>query len=622
MRDHLQTLEEPGLSQLDSAEITTGQQSVTLRVLATSDIHMQLQGFDYIGDQPGQNAGLAGLATLIHTARAEAAAQDMPSVLLDNGDLLQGTVLGERLAHQRVTPDHPVVACMRRLGYDAMGLGNHDLDHGLPYLNAVACHLGIPVISTNLGFRTRSAITRSTLLQRSLSTSAEGPKTLRIGIVSVLPEGTAHWNNYELRGHAEVLPARDSLLNEVAALCSKGADIVILLAHMGLEGSEPDLGLRDDARRLANIPGIDGIVSGHTHRRLPGHDHAGFALVDATKGTLGRRPAVMPGFGASDLAVLDLKLRWTKGSSWQVIDHHTTLRANKTSTPADPKIISLCQPTHRRIRKSLSEVCGHSELTIHNFFSLAKPTETCALVAAARRRVIAQAIGNTAEATLPILSSASAHTAGGRGGPMHFLHIPPGPIRLHHLAGLSPYANPICALRVTGRELRQWLEHSASVFSQLRPETANQPLLRPDRPPFDFSTIYGLHYTIDPMRDAGDRISHLTFAGRDIDPEEPFVLATNTFRAAGGGGGGRFAEAQVIVRSQTSLSNALVDILKDAESRIDLQEQPWRFSCPTPVQATIRTAPQSLKYLPQISHLDPHVDGIDDEGFARIRLTL
>lgn len=623
MRDDLQSGEDPGPCPSDIFETTSAQRVVTLRVMATSDIHMQLQGFDYIGDRPAGRAGLAGLATLIRAARAEAAARDMPSVLLDNGDLLQGTVLGQKLAQEKVTPDHPVVACLNDLRYDAIGVGNHDLDHGLPYLNAVACHLGMPVISSNLRFNAHSPITPNALVSRDLPHAAGlSPSTLRIGLVSALPERTATWNTFELQDSAEVLPARASLTREVAALRDKGADIVILLAHMGLESARPDRNVTDDARHLADIPGIDAIISGHTHRRLPGDDHAGYMQVDAAKGTLGVRPAVMPGFDASDLAILDLKLGWSTKGKWQVLDHTTTLRSNSAETTADAGIIALCQPTHQRIRKSLSRVCGHSDLTIHNFFSLAMPTETCALVASAKRRVVAQALRNLPETDLPILSSASAHTAGGRGGPLHFLHIPPGTLYLRHLAGLSPYANAICALRVTGADLRHWLENTASVFSDLDHVAPDQMLLHPDRPAFDFDTIFGLDYAIDPTRPAGNRISHLKFAGSEIAPDRPFVLATSTFRAAGGGGGHRFAEDRVIFRSQTCLSEALMDVLANAGADIDLKEQPWRFTCPSPVQAIIRTAPKSLGYLSQIAHLSPRAEGIDAQGFARIRLTL
>lgn len=597
--------------------------TVDLRILATTDIHMQLLGYDYARDRALPHAGLAGLATLIGTARSEARAQGMACLLLDNGDLLQGAALEHVMLNTPVTPDHPLVACLNQLEYDGYGVGNHDLDHGLDYLRAVADHLNAPMISSNLRLKDPCAILPSAVISLPTIKDATGTSHgLTVGLVSALPEKTSQWNARELAGQGHIDPILASTEAAVRDVRKHGADVVILLAHLGVEGAQQDEQTIDDARSLADIAGVDAIILGHTHRRLPGHDHAGCDRVDTLSGALGQRPSVMAGFDASDLAVIDLHLSRRKGAAWQVSRHASTLRPNTPNVPADPAIERLCAPAHAETRAALSTTCGRIGRPLHNFFSLAAPTTPNALMANAKWLAIKEGLRGRAQQDLPLLAMASAHTAGGRGGPTHFLHVPKGPILARHMDALSPYANGIWALKVTGAELREWLENAASVYTRLRAGVPDQPLLQDTRPAFDFDTIYGLDYCIDPTQPSGARISQLAYMGRAVTPDQRFVLATNNFRAAGGGGGRTFGENRVICRSTMPMTTALSQVLDWKSPVFALDTQPWKFKPALDVTAILPTAPEALRYLSEIAHLAPVSLGTDPLGFARIRLSL
>lgn len=140
------------------------QTTLSLRIMATTDIHMQLLGYDYLRDCPLPHNGLAGLATLVEEARAEARAEGSATLLFDNGDLLQGTALGETLSRSPVGPEHPVLGCINHMSYDALGVGNHDLDHGFSYLMDLAAVSPSPMISTNLRPLRRSALQSAALI--------------------------------------------------------------------------------------------------------------------------------------------------------------------------------------------------------------------------------------------------------------------------------------------------------------------------------------------------------------------------------------------------------------------------------------------------------------------------
>jgi 2',3'-cyclic-nucleotide 2'-phosphodiesterase/3'-nucleotidase len=591
-----------------------------LRVLATTDIHMQLLGHDYVRDKPVEHNGLAGLASLIKTARAEAASTDTPCLLVDNGDMLHGTALGEELAKQPVTPAHPLIASLNAMAYDAIGVGNHDLDYGLPYLERLAGLSRAPFLSTNLLLTEASTLLRETIVACPVAeTETYGLEALNVGFLSVLPRLTGIWNKPVLHGKGHIIPAREALAEAVPRLRARGADVVILLAHMGIEDSETE----DDVRRLASLPGIDAMVAGHTHRRLPGLDHAGFCDVNIDTGALGACPTAMPGFNASDLAILDLSLGWDEeDGTWQVFNHAVQLRANTQAVPADEIITSICASAHHNARAKLAEPVGHCTYPLHNFFSMATPTATCALIASTKRRIVEEILQGTPDARLPLLATSSAHTAGGRGGPDHFINIAPGMIYRRALTGLNPYSNAVWALRLSGAEVRDWLEHTVGIYTQLVPRCPDQPLLRADRPSFHFDTIYGLRYGVDPTQPQGRRITDIFFGDAPLHDNQTFILATNQFRAAGGGGGTQFDPSQIVAQCRITVADALLETLKSKEGAAYAGTAPWYFDCRHPVQAVLRTSHRAFCHLDEIAHLSPEPMPKDDEGFTPLRLSL
>ena len=582
---------------------------------------MQLIGHDYISDQPTFHKGLAGIATLVNLARAEARSQNHSCILLDNGDTLQGTVMGDLLAARPVDATHPVIACVNALRYDALGIGNHDLDYGLPYLERIAHHLNMPMISTNLITKSRSDLQTATILDCTVHTMA-GDKhdILRVGILSALPTKTAIWNHHLLQGQADVAPAASHLEMAAKTLRTQGADLVVLLAHMGIDTGTPDE--EDSAIPLAQIPGIDAIITGHTHQRFPGMDHANRTDVDADVGTLAKRPAIMPGYAGSDLAVLDLTLKKSDAGGWHVIGHVSKLRRNTAATGADPQITALCDPAHQMTRQHLSAEIGQTDQVIHNYFSLAMPTATAALMARAKARVVRDALAGQDAAAVPLLASVAAHTAGGRGGPNHYLSIPKGPVLRRHIAGLAPYANQIWALKMNGAELRAMLEQSANAFQRLRAGHPDQLLIDNHVPSFNFDTIFGITYQIDPTRSAGDRIKSLQYQGQLVQPHDPFILTTNQFRAAGGGGFAPFPHDAVILRSTIPPEAAMIDALAHPNDMLWPSQTPWSFGCETTVQAMLHTSPTALNHLHDAAHLSPQPCGTTIDGFAKLRLTL
>ena len=124
--------------------------SLRLRILATSDLHMQLRSFDYIKAQDNDAASLAKLASLIRTNRNTANNDCDICLLVDNGDTWQGNPLADFLANHKPADTHPMASAMNHLGYDAIGIGNHDFDFGIDYLRSCLGQLAAPAVCSNI----------------------------------------------------------------------------------------------------------------------------------------------------------------------------------------------------------------------------------------------------------------------------------------------------------------------------------------------------------------------------------------------------------------------------------------------------------------------------------------
>lgn len=585
-----------------------------LRILSTTDIHAHLLGFDYIKDCPAPGSGLAGVAQLIEEARAEAAAQGAACILVDNGDTLQGTPLGDTLATTPPGHDHAIVNCFNHLQYDAVGVGNHDLDQGLPYLRSFAKALNAPVVCSNLSGVDLGDIHRKVVIDTPLPDGT----SIKIGVLSLLPLLTQIWNSLTLGEDAQIENLADSLKEGAALLRMQDADLVLVLAHMGVGLTANLENTEAGALALAQVPGIDVLITGHTHRRFPAKEFEGQPGVDVAGGSLGSVPTLMAGHAGSDLGVLDLRLRRDPNGGWHLRAHQGALRPNTAETPPAPDIERLAAPAHQTTRDRLSQNVGQTDVSVHSYFCLAQPSRLTRTVALAKAEAIARTLEGTPEGKLPLIASAAARNAGGRDGSDQFVHIPPGPVLRRHIAGLNPYSNRIIGAVVTGEELRGWAENAARAYAANETSSA---LLNPDRPRFHFDTLYGLQYDIDLSKPPGERINCLHFNGAEVAQDTHFVVATSDFRLAGGGGYVPLPRSRIVAQSDMTLETALIETLAGKTTPHWAPDPPWRLTGLDGRHFTYDTGLGAHAYLGDIADLKPKVLGPTDAGFLRLELS-
>lgn len=633
--------------------------ALRLRLLATTDLHGHLTGYDYTCDRPSPETGLVRLAALIAQARNEA-----PNCLLfDNGDFLQGSPLVDYWARERGLAEgelHPMIGAMNALGYDAVTVGNHEFNFGLDFLLRALEGAHFPIVCANAltvrgpdPAQDVALFAPWTVIEREVSDDQGHRHRLRIGVIGLLPPQTVQWDRAVLGGalHTRgIVAAARAALPRIRAA---GVDLVVALAHTGVEAQPDSLGeaeaQENAALALAALDGIDALICGHTHEAFPvtsstsspaPADLPGF---DAARGTLMGKPAVMAGRWGSHLGLVDLDLQPRAEGGWRVAGAQSSLRGLTELPPdentcggyaRDVALCEACQPAHLETLNYIRRDLGHLARPVQSFFSLVAPDAGLSLIAEVQAEHVAERLAGQPEAALPLISAVAPYRCGGRGGPGYFVDLPAGPLRQRAVASLYVYPNTVTAVQVSGADVIEWLERSAAAFCTLTPGASDQPLLDADFPCYNFDVMFGLDYEIDPSqpprydahgrlvnRDAR-RIRNLRHRGAAVEPRARFVVATNNYRNSGAGG---FVEAAVPpldlgaeVTSQAMLTEAL-------RRRSEVAPKPvrnWRFAALPGTSALFDTAPQARGRLDEAAPVQIEECGPTPEGFLRVRLQL
>jgi 2',3'-cyclic-nucleotide 2'-phosphodiesterase/3'-nucleotidase len=619
-----------------------------LRLMQTTDLHMNVFPYDYYADRALDTVGLARTAGLIRQQRTGAA----NTMLFDSGDFLQGNPLGDYIAQDRGLRQgelHPIIAAMNAVGYDAVTLGNHDFNYGPEFLLKALRGAQFAVVSANVVVRRGDGPLADTpfvppvaLLDRVLNCSDGQRRPIRVGVIGLAPPQIVAWDCKALQDHVATRDIVETARAWVPHLRAQGADLVIALAHTGIGAAEHTPGQENAALPLARVEGIDALLIGHNHLVFPGPGVPPREGVDAELGRLHDKPAVMAGFWGSHLGVIDLALEHRNGH-WKLCESRCealpVFRRNSDHSvtplvaPA-PDVLASAEADHAAALRYIRRPVGHSTAPMHSYFALLATDPCSHVVAAAQRWHVAQALKGTALAALPLLSAAAPFKTGGRGGPEYFTDVPAGDVALRNIADLYHFPNTIRALRMTGAELHGWLERSAGVFNTLTPGGQDQVLVNPDAPGYNFDVIDGVRFEIDltqPARyDPGGslrapqarRIHNLCWRGRPLDPAASFVVATNNYRAAGGGDFPGTGPGKIVLEGRETNRDIILRFVAQQGTLRPRAASGWRFRAMPGTTVLFETGPGAARYLAEVTGYRIEPLGTGANGFARYRVWL
>ncbi len=618
--------------------------TVDLRILETTDLHSNMMDFDYYKDTPTEKFGLVRTATLIQQARAEA----KNSVLVDNGDIIQGSPLGDYMAAKGLKKGdvHPVYKAMNTLNYEVGNLGNHEFNYGLPYLQKAIAGARFPYVNANIiDEKSGKPLFTPYLIKETTVTDRSGNvHRLKIGYIGFVPPQIMVWDRNNLQGKVRVDDITETAKRYVPEMRAKGAEIIIAIPHSGLS-SEPYHAMAENSvYYLSQVPGINAIMFGHAHAVFPSKEFAAIKGADIAQGTLNGVPSVMPGMWGDHLGVVDLVLN-NEGGKWQVTQGKAEARpiydpvAKKSLAAEDSGLVKVLEQDHRATREFVAKPIGKSADVMYSYLSLVQDDPTVQIVNNAQRAYVEHFIqGDPDLGRLPVLSAAAPFKAGGRkNDPASYTEVEKGELTFRNAADLYLYPNTLVVMKVTGAQVREWLECSAAQFNQIDPHSSKpQALINWDFRTYNFDVIDGVDYQIDvtqPARYDGEctlinkdasRIKELTWQGKPIDPNAIFLVATNNYRAYGGKFAGTGDKYVAFASPDENRSVVAAYISSETKAHGEVKPQAdhnWRLApihSDTPLDIRFETAPgeKATQFIEKYADYPMKAVGSDEIGFA------
>lgn len=618
-----------------------------LRIMETTDLHVHLFPYDYYADKPRDTVGLARTASLIKEIRGEAT----NSMLIDNGDFLQGNPMGDYIAYERGMKEgdlHPVIQAMNTVGYDASTLGNHEFNYGLNFLMKSLAGANFPVVNANISKSQGSDPTKDTtllkpyvILDKTVKDGSGTDHTIRVGLIGFVPPQVMNWDRRHLENNVQARDIVDTAKAYVPMMKEEGADIIIALSHSGIGAANHTDGMENASVPLAAVEGIDAILTGHHHRVFPSKAYDDIAGVNTAAGTINGKPAAMGGFWGSHLGLIDLMLEHS-GNEWRVTSHSAEARPiskrnEDRSTTALVKsqqdVLDSVQAEHDATLAYVRRAVGKTDAPLHSYFALVADDPSVQIVSIAQSWYITEMMKGTEYEGLPILSASAPFKAGGRGGPEYYTDVPKGDVAIKNVSDLYLYPNTARAVLVSGAQVKDWLERSAGIFNQVNVGQDDQILLNPNFPSYNFDVIDGVSYQIDLSQPSkfdpkgglvlpeANRIKNLMFEGKPINPDAKFIIATNNYRASGGGKFPGTGDTIVFEGPDTN-RDVIVRYIVEQGTISPRADANWTFAPLPGTSVLFDTGPKAAAYAKDVNGVTIEAAGDGPDGFARFRIQL
>jgi len=589
-----------------------------LALLETTDLHTNILSYDYFKLAEDKTVGFERVGARI----AEARKQFTNTLLFDNGDTIQGTALSDYQAQVNPLPCGETLAMykvMNELGYDAGGIGNHEFNYGLSFLsqvtgsrfnvNLLAAEKPIsaqpcagpnfPLVLANvLSVKDRQPLFEPyVVLDRTLkATTADGKPIsapLKVGVIAFTPPKILDWDKRWLNGVVYTDGIKELAEKYIPEMKSKGADLVVVISHGGLDASPYTPSLENANWHVAQVPGVDAMLIGHSHQVFP---NAASTLpqfnlpgVDKTRGLVHDVPTVMANFWGKTLGVISLNLvakdgRWSVDRTKTVVEARSIQNADKSFVEPLPSVAKTIAAEHEATIKYVKTPIGRSDFPMTSYFVDVGDTSALQIVNMAQTEYVANYVkANLPQyAALPVLSTASPFKTGFAGG-ADFTDVAAGDIAINNAADLYLFPNTLYAVKVTGDGLKAWLEAAARRFRQIDPKLTTEQSLVSTAPgyTFDMITHPDFRYEIDVTQPQGNRIKNLMYKGAPVSPTAEFIVATNNYRAGGGGNFPGLDGTKTVIASPDTNRDVLIQYIKNVKTLTRKDHgstQSWHFT--------------------------------------------
>lgn len=502
-----------------------------LVILQTSDIHGNVWPIHY-GNNEEIHSGLAKLGSLLKKELKD----NECSLLIDNGDVLQGTPLAYHYARHLNNLPNPFISTMNYLCYDAAVIGNHEFNYGQDILTNAIRESSFPWLSVNVVKEDTEdpAFGKPYFIKQYTN-------GLRIAVLGVTTHYIPNWENPQNIEGLKFLDAFHSLKKWVVFLQkNEQYDLLVVSYHGGFERdietgepTEQQTGENQAYKMCKEIPGIDLLMTGHQHQRLTANLNS--VLV------------VQPGHSGQAFSRASITFERSYGK-WVVIEKSAEIVDIKDNISPDGEILELTreyeESTQRWLDQPLGEIIG--DMRVHSPFEVRKKdTPLIEFI----NKVQMEAAG------VDISSTALFHN-----GAPGFANK----VTMRDIVSNYVYPNTLKVIRLLGQDIKNALEKSAEYFilDEIGEIQVNPSYELPKPQHYNYDMWEGIQYILDISKPVGSRVTHLEYKGEPLNMKNEFEVVMNNYRAGGGGNFNMFKGKLVIKEIQTDMTELLANYIQ------------------------------------------------------------
>ncbi len=477
---------------MPSATLFAAETETTIQIIATSDTHGSFYPWTYATDSERKDGGLTKVATAVKKLKEE----NPNTILIDNGDTLQGNSAQIFFDKDEVQPS---VAAMNAMGYATMTLGNHEFNYGFETLE-----------KNIKGFKDTTVLCGN-VYKPNGDRLAEAYKVVECGgvkvaIIGMVSPNIVKWDATNLKGYKVTSPYEETKAAIKEIQDKKLADVIIACEHIGLEGEYGD----DSAAELAKqCPELTAIVAGHAHSKIE-------------QEVVNNIPITEPGSDAANISVVNITLKGNK------VTGATTKLVNVADAEPDEELTKLLTPYHEEAIADAHTVIGKleggaliPESTLPGVNQGQLEDNALVDLILDVQMYYAQKSGKIPE---------GAHHVSGAAIFSSTANAQPGDIKRSDTSNIYKYDNTLKVLKITGKELKKYMEWSASYYNTFKDGDLNVSF-NPDIRIYNYDMFAGVNYEVNISKEAGNRIENLTYTdGKEVKDTDIIYLTVNNYR--------------------------------------------------------------------------------------------
>ncbi len=493
---------------------TTKNKKIT--ILATTDIHGNILGYNYDKGESFNNSGMNRIYSYIKQVKSE----NLNTLVVDNGDIIQGNTLTDEMYSNKKDEKHPVISAMNFMGYDAMVLGNHEFNFGLDLIKSLEKQSNFPFLSANVDYRESG----EDFVKTHTIINCGG---VRVGIIGLTTPNVPRWVG-NLVKDLNFHDLGETAYRYVSEIRDK-VDIIMVMAHASMVSEHDKKNERDAAEKILRLcPEIDVLVVGHFHIR-------GKTLIG----------------GATDSGQEVIRFDLTLDNNNHVIDGQVKVVSMKPYYPSEELSgLPVIKKAHETTMDFVTEIIGEAT---EDF----QPKDEISFIPEGRLRDTplielinkVQLINSGADVTSTSLIRDDSN-------------IKKGVITYGHIFNVYKFTTFLYVVEVTGKELKNYMEWAASAYNQWKSGDISISFTM-DIPGYQHEFFAGVNYKVDISKPVGHRIVDLIFKGDLVKENQKLKLATSDYCYFANLKGRKLAKNNYIWKSSNTIRDMIVEYIKN-----------------------------------------------------------